>query len=148
MCSVNTVKIRTDQMKGPPLALFLFLVLLAVVEVRSRQNVKLCGPDYVRTVIYICGSSRWRRHLEAALHAQQAETRNHLQLPDRQETSRETLEHSLPKVDLSGQELVQDPHAPTEGLWELKKRSVVSRQDLQALCCSAGCSMRELSTLC
>lgn len=57
-------------MKGPTLALFLFLVLLAVVAVRSRQTVKLCGPDYVRTVIYICASSWWRGHLEGALHAQ------------------------------------------------------------------------------
>ncbi|XP_028640395.1 insulin-like peptide INSL5 [Grammomys surdaster] len=135
-------------MRGPALALFLFLVLLAVVEVRSRQTVKLCGLDYVRTVIYICASSRWRRHLEGALHAQQAKTRNHLQLLDRPETSKETLEHNLPRMDISGQELVRDPQAPMEGLWELKKHSVVSRRDLQALCCREGCSMRELSTLC
>ncbi|XP_031232678.1 insulin-like peptide INSL5 isoform X2 [Mastomys coucha] len=132
-------------MKGPALALF---VLMAVVEVRSRQTVKLCGLDYVRTIIYICASSRWRRHLEGALHDPQAETRNHLQFLDRQKTSEETLEHSLPKMDLSGQELVRDPQAPMEGLWELKKHSVVSRRDLQALCCREGCSMRELSTLC
>ncbi|XP_021056804.1 insulin-like peptide INSL5 [Mus pahari] len=146
MCLVNTVKIR---MKGPALALFLFIVLLAVVEVRSRQAVKLCGLDYVRTVIYICASSRWRRHLGGALHAQQAETRNYLQLLDRRETSKKMLEHNLPKMDLSGQELGQDPQASMEeGLWELKKHSVVSRRDLQALCCREGCSMRELSTLC
>lgn len=58
-------------MKGPTLALFLLLVLLAVVEVRSRQTVKLCGLDYVRTVIYICASSQWRRHLEGHFHSQQ-----------------------------------------------------------------------------
>ncbi|EDL30846.1 insulin-like 5, isoform CRA_a, partial [Mus musculus] len=138
----------SGRMKGPTLALFLLLVLLAVVEVRSRQTVKLCGLDYVRTVIYICASSRWRRHLEGHFHSQQAETRNYLQLLDRHEPSKKTLEHSLPKTDLSGQELVRDPQAPKEGLWELKKHSVVSRRDLQALCCREGCSMKELSTLC
>lgn len=51
-------------MKGPTLALFLFSVLLTAVQARGRETVKLCGLDYVRTVVYICASSRWRRHLE------------------------------------------------------------------------------------
>ncbi|OBS78433.1 hypothetical protein A6R68_19181, partial [Neotoma lepida] len=135
-------------MKGSTLALFLFCVLLAVVQVRSRETVKLCGLDYVRTVIYICASSRWRRHLEGAHKAQQDEPRNYFELPDRQETSKETLEHNLPKMDISGQELVQDPQAPVERLWQLKKYSKVSKRDLQAMCCVEGCSMTELSTLC
>ncbi|XP_040613000.1 dynein intermediate chain 4, axonemal isoform X4 [Mesocricetus auratus] len=138
----------SDTGRGPTLALFLFSVLLAVVQVRGRETVKLCGLEYVRTVIYICASSRWRRSLEEARQAQRAEPRNYFQLPDRQETSTETLEHNLPKMDTSGQELVQDPQAPTERLWQLKKDSVVSKRDLQALCCKEGCSMTELSTLC
>ncbi|KAK7830591.1 hypothetical protein U0070_018316 [Myodes glareolus] len=135
-------------MKGPTLALFLFSILLTAVQVRSGETVKLCGLDYVRTVVYICASSRWRRHLEEVPQTEQAELRSHFQLPDRQETSKETLEHNLPKMDFSGQELVQDPQAPVERLWQLKKYSVMSKRDLQALCCTEGCSMTELSTLC
>lgn len=77
-----------------------------------------------------------------------AESRNYFQFPDRQETSKETLEHNLPKMDISGQELVQDPQAPMERLWQLKKYSQVSKRDLQTMCCVEGCSMTELSTLC
>lgn len=54
----------SGSMKGPTLALFLFSVLLTAVQVRSRETVKLCGLHYVRTVVYICAGSRWRRHLE------------------------------------------------------------------------------------
>lgn len=54
----------SGSMKGPALALFLFSVLLTAVQVRSRETVKLCGLDYVRTVVYVCAGSRWRRHLE------------------------------------------------------------------------------------
>lgn len=56
----------SGSMKGPTLALFLFSVLLTAVQARSRETVKLCGLDYVRTVVYICASSQWRRHLEEA----------------------------------------------------------------------------------
>ncbi|XP_055484708.1 insulin-like peptide INSL5 [Psammomys obesus] len=124
------------------LALFLFSVLCAVLEVRSRETVKLCGLGYVRTVRDICAQ------LEGSLHAQQAETRNHLQLPDQQEASKETLEYNFPKKITSGQELVQDPQAPMEGLWQSRKHWVISRRYLKALCCAEGCSMAELRTLC
>ncbi|KAL1776900.1 insulin-like peptide INSL5 [Sigmodon hispidus] len=135
-------------MKGPTLALFLFSVLLAAMQVRSRETVKLCGLDYVRTVVYICASSRWRRHLEGTHEAQQAEPRTYFQLPDRQETSEETLEHNLPTMAISGQKLVEDPQAPTKRLWQFTKYSQVSKRDLRTVCCQEGCSMMELSTLC
>ncbi|XP_075803159.1 insulin-like peptide INSL5 [Microtus pennsylvanicus] len=132
-------------MRGPTLALFLFSVLLTAVQARSRETVKLCGLDYVRTVVYICASSRWRRHLEEAPPTQRAQPRSHFHLPDTQETSKETLEHKLPEMDFSGQELVQDPQMPVERFWQWKKYSVMSKRDL---CCTEGCSMTELSTLC
>lgn len=56
----------SGSMKGPTIALFIFSVLFTTVQVRSRETVKICGLDYVRTVVYICASSRWRRHLEEA----------------------------------------------------------------------------------
>ncbi|XP_020026386.1 insulin-like peptide INSL5 [Castor canadensis] len=134
-------------MKGSISTLFLLSVLFAMPEVRSSETVKLCGLQYVRTVIYICASSRWRRHLEELPQVQQ-ERRNYFQLPNRHEAYQENIVHSLPNVDFSGEEHIQDRQMPTEGLSESKEHSVMSRQDLQTLCCTDGCSMTDLSTLC
>lgn len=60
-----------SKMKGSIFTLFLFSVLFAISEVRSEEIVKLCGLEYRRTVIYICASSRWKRHLEGIPQAQQ-----------------------------------------------------------------------------
>ena len=59
------------KMKGAIFTLFLFSVLLAVSEVRSEESRKLCGLEYVRTVIYICASARWRRQLAGTPQVQQ-----------------------------------------------------------------------------
>ncbi|XP_015340377.1 insulin-like peptide INSL5 [Marmota marmota marmota] len=135
-------------MKGSIFTLFLLSVLFAISEVRSKEIVKLCGLEYRRTVIYICASSRWRRHLEGIPQAQQGEKRNYFQLPNRHEASEENIAQDLPKVDSSGEEHVGDGQIPTERRWESKKHLVMSRQDLETLCCTEGCSMTDLSTLC
>ncbi|KAF5923671.1 insulin-like peptide INSL5 [Diceros bicornis minor] len=135
-------------MKGCVVTLFLLSVLLAISEVRSEESMKLCGLEYVRTVIYICASSRWRRQLEGLPQVQQAETGNYLQLPSELEVSEESRAQNLPKVDSSGEESLQGGQLATEGLWGSKKRSVMSRRDLQTVCCMDGCSMTELSALC
>ncbi|MBZ3884286.1 Insulin-like peptide INSL5 [Sciurus carolinensis] len=135
-------------MKGSTFALFLFAVLLAISKVRSKEIVKLCGLEYRRTVIYICASSRWRRHLEGISRVQQGESRNYFQLPNRHEVSEENIAQDLPKVDSSGEKHFGEGQIPMEGLWESKKHSVMSRQDLETLCCTEGCSMTDLSTLC
>ncbi|KAL4699723.1 insulin-like peptide INSL5 [Rhinopithecus roxellana] len=135
-------------MKGSVFTLFLFSVLFAISEVRSKESVRLCGAEYIRTVIYICASSRWRRHLEGIPQAQQAETGNSFQLPNKREFSEENPAQNLPKVDASGEDRLWGGQTPTEELWKSKKRSVMSRQDLQTLCCTDGCSMTDLSALC
>lgn len=58
-------------MRGFIFTLFLFSLLLAISEVKSEESRKLCGLEYVRTVIYICASSRWRKHLESIPQGQQ-----------------------------------------------------------------------------
>ncbi|KAM4806790.1 insulin-like peptide INSL5 [Urocitellus parryii] len=135
-------------MKGSIFTLFLLSVLFAISEARSEEIVKLCGLEYRRTVIYICASSRWRRHLEGILPAQQGEKRNYFQLPNRHEASEENIAQDLPKVDSSGEEHVGDGQISMERRWESKKHLVMSRQDLETLCCTEGCSMTDLSTLC
>ncbi|XP_045403769.1 insulin-like peptide INSL5 [Lemur catta] len=136
-------------MKGLIFTLFLLSVLFAISEARSRESVRLCGLEYVRTVVYICASSRWRRHLEGIPQVQQAERGNSFQLPNKYEVSEENTAQNLPLVDASGEDRLQDGQIPTEGLWESKiRKSVMSRQDLQTLCCTKGCSMTDLSALC
>lgn len=73
----------SGSMKGPTLALFLFSVLLTAVQVRSRETVKLCGLDYVRTVVYVCAGSRWRRHLEEPPQTQRGIELTRLTFPPR-----------------------------------------------------------------
>ncbi|XP_003361768.1 insulin-like peptide INSL5 [Sus scrofa] len=135
-------------MRGFIFTLFLFSVLLAIAEVRSEKHKKLCGLEYIRTVIYICATSRWRRQLGGLPQVQQVERGNHFQLPNEHEISEESPAQNLPKMDSSGEEILQSEQLPTEGLWRSKKHSVMSRQDLQTSCCTEGCSMSDLSTLC
>ncbi|KAF6109174.1 insulin like 5 [Phyllostomus discolor] len=135
-------------MKASIFTLFLFSVLLATSEVTSAKSVKLCGREYVRTVVYICASSRWRRYLEGTPQVQQAERENYFQLPNEHQVSEESIAQNLLKVDSVGQESLQQGQLPTEGLWGAKKHSVMSRRDLQTLCCTSGCSMADLSALC
>uniref|UniRef100_G3X8H6 Insulin-like domain-containing protein n=2 Tax=Elephantidae TaxID=9780 RepID=G3X8H6_LOXAF len=58
-------------MKGSIFTLFLLSFLLAISEVKSQESLKLCGKDFIRAIIYMCGASRWRRHLEERLQVQQ-----------------------------------------------------------------------------
>ncbi|XP_006205434.3 insulin-like peptide INSL5 isoform X1 [Vicugna pacos] len=135
-------------MRGFIFTLFLFSVLLAISEARGEESMKLCGLEYVRTVIYICASSRWRRHSGAPPQVQQAERGDHLQLPREHEISEGRTVQNVPKTDSLGMEGLQGGQLPTEGLWRSKKHSVMPRQDLQMLCCTEGCSMSDLSALC
>ncbi|XP_059861792.1 insulin-like peptide INSL5 [Delphinus delphis] len=135
-------------MRGFIFTLFLFSLLLAISEVKSEESRKLCGLEYIRTVIYICASSRWRKHLESIPQGQQAARGNRFQLPNEQEISKESPVQNLPKTDSSGEESLQGEQLPTEGLQRSKKYSVMSRQDLQKLCCTEVCSMSDLSALC
>ncbi|XP_012509220.1 PREDICTED: insulin-like peptide INSL5 [Propithecus coquereli] len=136
-------------MKGFIFTLLLLSVLFAIVEARSKESVRLCGLEYVRTVIYICASSRWRRQLEGIPQVQQAERGNSFQFPNKHEISEENTAQNHLSVDTSGEDRLQGGQIPPEGLWESKiRKSVMSRQDLQTLCCTEGCSMTDLSALC
>ncbi|KAM9685449.1 insulin-like peptide INSL5 [Trichechus inunguis] len=135
-------------MKGSIFTLFLLSFLLAISEVKSEGSLKLCGKDFIRAIIYICGASRWRRHLEGSLPVQQAERRNYFHLPNEHEVSEEITVHNLPKPDSTVEELAQDGQLPRGDVWEPRKHSVKSRRDLSVMCCTAGCSMADLSSFC
>ncbi|TKC48987.1 hypothetical protein EI555_004196, partial [Monodon monoceros] len=112
-------------MRGFIFTLFLFSLLLAISEVKSEESRKLCGLN-----------SRWRKHLESIPQGQQARRGNRFQLPNEQEISEESPVQNLPKTDSSGEESLQGEQLPTEGLRRSKKYSLMSRQDLQKLCCT------------
>lgn len=76
-----------------------------------------------------------------------AERGNRFQLPNEQ-ISEESPVQNLPKTDSSEEESLQGEQLPTEGLQRSKKYSVMSRQDLQKLCCTEVCSMSDSSALC
>ncbi|XP_006862561.1 PREDICTED: insulin-like peptide INSL5 [Chrysochloris asiatica] len=135
-------------MRGSVFTLFLFSVLLAASEVRSDEPLKLCGKDFIRAIIYICGASRWRRHLEGSLQVQQAEKRNHFHLPKEHDASQEITAQDLLKPDSAAEDLPQGGQLPAEGMRESRKHSVKSRRDLPLFCCTAGCSMADLSSFC
>lgn len=115
---------------------------------RSEKPIKLCGREYIRRVIYICATSRWRRHLEGIPQVEQAERGNYFQLPNEHEVSEENTAQNLLKVDSAGEDSLQHELLPTEGFWGSKKHSMMSRRDLQTFCCTNGCSMTDLSALC
>lgn len=73
---------------------------------------------------------------------------NYFQLPNEHEVSEENTEQNILKVDSTGEESLQHGQPPTQELWGSKKHSVISRRDLQTLCCTTGCSMADLSALC
>ncbi|XP_037020789.2 insulin-like peptide INSL5 [Artibeus jamaicensis] len=135
-------------MKASVFTLSLFSVLLATSEVTSAKSVKLCGREYVRTVVYICASSRWRRHLEGISQVQQAERENYFQLPNEPQVSEESLEQNRLKVKPAGEGSLQQGQLPTRGLGGAKKHAVASGRDLETLCCTSGCSLADLSALC
>ncbi|XP_036900200.1 insulin-like peptide INSL5 [Sturnira hondurensis] len=135
-------------MKAFVSTLFLLSVLLAISEVTSAKSVKLCGREYVRTVVYICASSRWRRHLGGIPQVQQAERENYFQPPNEPQVSEESIEQNRRKVEPAGEESLQQGQLPPEGRGGAKKPAVVWRRDLETLCCTSGCSMADLSALC
>ncbi|KAM5256417.1 insulin-like peptide INSL5 [Ctenodactylus gundi] len=135
-------------MKGSLVPLVLLSVLCAISDGRSQERVRLCGQEYVRTVIYICATSRWRRQGEGAPGGHQAERRNYVQLPRRPEASEGNVARDLPAVDFSGEALARDGQTPADGQGDTGKHTLVSRRDLQTRCCVDGCSMAQLSSLC
>ncbi|KAM6218927.1 insulin-like peptide INSL5 [Rhynchocyon petersi] len=134
-------------MKGSIFTLFLLSGLLAISAVRSEESLKLCGKDFIRAIIYICGASRWRRHLEESLQVQ-PERENHLGLPGEHEVSEKSAVQSLLKLESAEQDLPRGGQLPVAGMWGSRKHSVKSRRDRSLDCCTAGCSMADLSSFC
>ncbi|MBN3316103.1 REL3 protein, partial [Atractosteus spatula] len=112
-----------DTMRSVILPALLLVMLASAAEVQGEVKVvKLCGREFIRAVIYTCGSSRWRRIL------------NEKELMGLASDNTDNLE------TLGYRELAE----PVMGLR--------TRRDLNQLlttaCCQWGCNKKDLSSLC
>ncbi|XP_062034052.1 relaxin-3 [Lepus europaeus] len=123
---------------------------LGAAEARTvPYAVKLCGREFIRAVIYTCGSSRWRRSDLLAREATGevfpgagADTDSLAGQPDEALSSSEWL--ALP----------QSPQALSRGRagWQETPEAARESRDIQgglsSFCCKWGCTKSQLSILC
>ncbi|XP_020848640.1 insulin-like peptide INSL5 [Phascolarctos cinereus] len=123
-------------------AFFFLSTTVALSAVKTREAVKFCGRDFIRAIVYTCGSSRWKRDLQGALEDGE-EGKKHFEAPIQNGASddiTDLLYSSSPADDMLTQE--QQPG----GARQRKRQTEVA--DLVTFCCQVGCTITELSKLC
>ncbi|XP_019744249.1 relaxin-3a [Hippocampus comes] len=140
--------------------MLLALCLLAN-EVQPMENpiygVKLCGREFIRSVIFTCGGSRWRRSLKSSAedlfssHQESSEELSHNPVM-------ESILHRNRDLDfISSENQGRIFSRPTrsfiteEILEALRKADRKGREVVLGLsnaCCKWGCSKSEISSLC
>ncbi|XP_038608608.1 insulin-like peptide INSL5 [Tachyglossus aculeatus] len=139
-------------MKISLLLLSLLSLLGAILEVRSEGTVKLCGREFIRAVIYTCGGSRWKRHLDLGLEDVLGERSPLFPRSNDREDSGETWEDWIlqPNVE-SGPDPDFRPGAAGRP-WGPLSHTSQERRDLKTplttSCCQKGCRKTDLSSLC
>ncbi|KAJ6662629.1 hypothetical protein lerEdw1_011766 [Lerista edwardsae] len=123
-------------MKGTVLGLLFFSLAMAISEVSTeRRPVKLCGRDFVRAVVFICGGSRWRR-----------------QLTDYPEDLLDTSETDIMEPEAHFGEFIQSRSESEKDLQGKQPRSMHKRHEnvmqLSVSCCAIGCTESHISSLC
>ncbi|XP_021487847.2 relaxin-3 [Meriones unguiculatus] len=122
--------------------------LLLQAEARS-EPMKLCGREFIRAVIFTCGSSRWRR-----TNRQARDSLGNF-FPDGQ-ASTDNLPSELDEAVGSSEwlALTKSPQAFYGGRpsWQGSPGVVRSSRDvmtsLSSRCCEWGCSKSQISSLC
>ncbi|XP_029774642.1 relaxin-3 [Suricata suricatta] len=110
-------------------------------EARAPYGVRLCGREFIRAVIFTCGSSRWRRSDILAREATDTDS----------DTDSELDEAAASSTWLA---LTKDPRAFTEDRpgWQGTPGALRGGRDvldgLSSNCCKWGCSKSEISSLC
>ncbi|XP_060089315.1 insulin-like peptide INSL5 [Heteronotia binoei] len=122
-------------MKGILLGLLLLSLFMTISEVKSEERfVKLCGRDFVRAIVFICGGSRWRRHLTDYAESLFG-TENNNQKPE------------------SGSDEFIQAMSPLKGnVWSKRQKSIHKRSEeltqLTFSCCNSGCHESSIRSLC
>ncbi|XP_037111999.1 relaxin-3-like isoform X1 [Syngnathus acus] len=120
-------------------------------------GVKLCGREFIRSVIFTCGGSRWRRSLRTAAE----------DLVDSHQESSEELSHNpvMETILHRNRDLAFTSNENQDGIFSRPTRSFITEEILEALrkadrkgrevvlglsnaCCKWGCSKSEISSLC
>ncbi|XP_049664987.1 insulin-like peptide INSL5 isoform X2 [Accipiter gentilis] len=138
-------------MRGTALALALLALLVAVCEGRGEGNtVKLCGRDFVRAIIFTCGSSRWKRHLTDYHYLFESE--NPLPFSQENDGYADSSKYTDQRLETDGEEIHNAKPETERDLQGTRKMSLLKKREAAKLlttsCCSIGCSERDISSLC
>ncbi|XP_068948835.1 insulin-like peptide INSL5 [Petaurus breviceps papuanus] len=129
-------------MKGCIWAFFLLSALVSLSGVRGKEVLKVCGRDFIRAIVYTCGSSRWKRDLQGALE-DGVEGGKYFEVSDKNGASDDIMD--LLYVNSPDNEILMQKHQP-EDSGQGKRQAEAS--DLATFCCKTGCTMTQLSKLC
>ncbi|KAM8999770.1 insulin-like peptide INSL5 [Sarcophilus harrisii] len=132
-----------SNMKVSVWALFFLSALVAISGVRGKEVLKVCGRDFIRAIVYTCGSSRWKRDLHYAL--EDGEGEKHFEAPNENGASYDLVDHSLFSAQSPAGEIPTQKHQ-VMGTGQRKRRADMA--DLATFCCRTGCTATELSKLC
>ncbi|XP_049644317.1 relaxin-3 [Suncus etruscus] len=118
----------------PPLVLLLLAAGTLVVEAEESQNrMKLCGRDFVRTIIFICGSSRWKRSPIG---------RADVEEPEEPDPDWESIDEATKDITKGWPSVLEMPQ-PRRG-----RHASPERGGLSKYCCKKGCTMKDISNYC
>ncbi|XP_051851149.1 insulin-like peptide INSL5 [Antechinus flavipes] len=129
-------------MKVSVWALFFLSALVAISGARGKEVLKVCGRDFIRAIVYTCGSSRWKRDLHNAL---EDGAEGEFEAPNEYGASEDLVEPSLFSVESPAGETRTQKHRPA-GTAQRKRQADMA--DLATFCCRTGCTATELSKLC
>ncbi|XP_054418039.1 relaxin-3 [Pteronotus mesoamericanus] len=133
------------------------LLLLAVwvlagrlwLEAEARgapYGVKLCGREFIRAVIYTCGSSRWRRSLILAREATGDA------FPDAEPDADTGLDEAVASREWLALAKAPETFYGSRPSWQGTPGALRHSRDvlagLPSNCCKWGCSKSEISRLC
>ncbi|XP_027729900.1 insulin-like peptide INSL5 [Vombatus ursinus] len=129
-------------MKGSIWAFFLLSAMVAISGVRGKEAMKFCGRDFIRAIVYTCGSSRWKRDLQGALEDGEEE-KKYFEVPSQNGASDDVTD--LLSVNSPAHEILTQKQQPL-GTGLRKRQAEVA--DLITFCCQTGCTISELGRLC
>nr|XP_009502984.1 PREDICTED: insulin-like peptide INSL5 [Phalacrocorax carbo] len=138
-------------MRGTVLVLALLTLLIVARGGKGEGNtVKLCGRDFVRAIVFTCGSSRWKRHLTDYHYLFESENL----LPFSQENNgyADSSMYTDQSLEIDSKEIRNIKPETEQDLKHTRKMSTLKKREVAKLlttsCCSIGCSEREISSLC
>ncbi|XP_007480496.1 insulin-like peptide INSL5 [Monodelphis domestica] len=131
-------------MKGSVWAFFLLSALVAISGGSGKEVLKICGRDFIRAVVYVCGGSRWKKDLQEAFE-DKVEGTKFFDVPNQNGASEDLTDDSLLYPESPDDKIPSRNHHPV-GTGRQKKEDLSS--SLSIFCCEVGCTTKDLSKLC